>query len=205
MSARRPLRRGWLLAPAALLLGLGLWQVGAGVYIHAKAVLAQMLLQHAWDRTLAGEERMRPWPWADTWPVARLTAPAHGVDLIVLDGASGRALAFGPGHLDGSAEPGAVGVALISAHRDTHFGFLADLASGDALALQTADGRVHAYRVAGTDIVDYRDAAIPSDPAASSLTLVTCFPFDAVVPGGPLRYLVHAVEAAPARPALASR
>ncbi|MCA8934124.1 MAG: hypothetical protein KDA49_16730, partial [Rhodospirillaceae bacterium] len=37
---------------------------------------------------------------------------------------------------------------------------------------------------------------LSSEPGLSSLTLVTCWPFDAVVPGGPQRYLVHLVEEA---------
>ena len=186
-------RRGAIVGVAGLLAAFGLWQAGSGAYIHAKAMLAQVLLQRAWDRTVAGEAQVRPWPWADTWPVARLEAPDHDADLIVLDGASGRTLAFGPGQLHGFAAIGAPGPALISAHRDTHFSFLRNVSAGDALRLHTADGAVHAYRVSGTEIVDHRNAAIPSDPFASTVTLVTCFPFDAVTAGGPLRFLVHAV------------
>ena len=190
MTSRRA-----LLAAAGLLATLGLWQAGSGLYIHAKALLAQVLLQRAWERTMAGEEQVRPWPWADTWPVARLEAPGHDADMIVLDGASGRTLAFGPGQSHGFAQIGAPGPALISAHRDTHFSFLRDIEAGDTLRLYTADGALHAYRVAGTEIVDHRDAAIPDDPFASTVTLVTCYPFDSLTAGGPLRFLVHAVAA----------
>jgi len=94
----------------AVLLLLGVWQAGHGAWIHAKAQLAQYLLQRAWTRTLEGERDARPWPWADTWPVARLRVPAHGVDLIVLDGVSGRTLAFAPGH--GGPLPGMPGTAI---------------------------------------------------------------------------------------------
>jgi hypothetical protein len=35
---------------------------------------------------------------------------------------------------------------------------------------------------------------LPLEPAAEpTLTLITCFPFDAALPGGPLRYVVQAV------------
>src|SRR5690606_2466574 len=118
------------------------------------------LLQRAWSETLAGGTRIRPWPWADTWPVARLTAPEHGIDLIVLAGATGRTMAFGPGHLAGSAAIGDPGVAVLAAHRDTHFRFLERLAVGDRFTLQTPDGRRHVYRVQATEIADYRDAWI---------------------------------------------
>ena len=90
----------------AALLALGFWQLGQGAYIPAKAWLAQELMQRAWLRVSAGADRAAPWPWADTWPVARLSAKSHDVDLIVLAGGSGRTLAFGPGHLGASALPG---------------------------------------------------------------------------------------------------
>lgn len=84
------------------LLCLGCWQLSEGAWIYAKAGLAQLLLQRAWSRALQGEADPKPWPWADTSPVARLRAPGSGVDMIVLSGAYGRTLAFGPGHLASS-------------------------------------------------------------------------------------------------------
>ena len=93
-------------ALATLCAGFAAWQLGAGAAIALKAAVAQQLLHAAWQRTQAGEREVRPWPWADTWPVARLLAPAQNVDLIVLEGASGRILAFGPGHVEGTAAPG---------------------------------------------------------------------------------------------------
>ena len=90
----------------ACLLCLGFWQLGQGAYIPAKAWLAQELMQRAWQRADYDDDRQAPWPWADTWPVARLKANAGEIDLIVLAGGSGRTLAFGPGHLSASALPG---------------------------------------------------------------------------------------------------
>ena len=82
------------------------------------------LLQRAWSRTLAGETGVKPWPWADTWPVARLLVPSQHIDQIVLEGAYGRTLAFGPGHVE-SAEPvDSAGNIILTGHRDTHFRFL---------------------------------------------------------------------------------
>jgi len=173
----------------------GTWQLGSGLWIHVKAHLAQHLLQRAWARTLAGERDVKPWPWADTWPVARLTVPAHGVDLIVLAGASGRTLAFGPGHADGSAAPGAAGTAIVTGHRDTHFAFLARVRAGDALVLELPGRTPVVFRVRETAVVDARTAVVASDDATSALVLLTCYPFDAVMAGGPLRYVVTAERA----------
>ena len=68
-------------------LAVGLWQIGEGSWIYAKARLAQVLLQRAWSQTLAGHMQVKPWPWADTWPVGRLRVPSEEIDVIVLNGA----------------------------------------------------------------------------------------------------------------------
>jgi len=176
----------------ACLLCLGFWQLGQGAYIPAKAWLAQELMLRAWTRMLSGESRVTPWPWADTWPVARLTARSGDVDLIVLAGGSGRTLAFGPGHLGASAMPGEVGNTVIAGHRDTHFQFLKDVQAGDVLKLESGRGLEHSYEVTSVDIVDSRKAGLSLDTDAAMLSLVTCYPFDAIEAGGPLRYVVTA-------------
>jgi sortase A len=176
----------------ACLLCLGFWQMGHGTYIPAKAWLAQELMQRAWIRTGSGEARVAPWPWADTWPVARLTAKSGEVDLIVLAGDSGRTLAFGPGHVGASAMPGEVGNAVIGGHRDTHFQFLEDVELGELLKIESSTGEKHHYRVVGVDIVDSRKGSLLLDTQSAILSLVTCYPFDAREAGGPLRYVVTA-------------
>jgi sortase A len=176
----------------AVLVAIGVWQLGHGVWIHAKARLAQHLLYRAWARTLAGERDVKPWPWADTWPVARLTMPVHGVDVIVLAGASGRTLAFGPGHAAGTAMPGAVGTAIVTGHRDTHFAFLARVRAGEIVFVQVPGRAPASFRVSATAVVDARTAAVLNDDGVSALVLLTCYPFDAVTAGGPLRYVVTA-------------
>ena len=180
------------LAGAALLIALGAWQVGGAAVIHAKAWLAPILLDSAWAATLDGQERVKPWPWADTWPIARMEAPGLGVERIVLAGASGRTLAFGPGHMDGTAPPGAPGHSVLSGHRDTHFRFLKDLTPGDAIRVQRPDGAWRRYRVTGAEVIDARTARLYAGDGTPALSLVTCYPFDAIAPGGPLRYVVFA-------------
>jgi sortase A len=68
--------------------------------------------------------------------VARLVVPSEDVEMIVLAGASGRTLAFGPGHLKGTPLPGQAGNAVISGHRDTHFAFLARLHLADEVDVE---------------------------------------------------------------------
>lgn len=183
-------RRRWV----ALVLALaGLGVAARAAWIPAKAGLAQVLLHHAWERARAGEARPAPWPWADTWPVARLTAPARGRTVYVLAGASGRTLAFGPGHVAGTARPGTVGNSALAGHRDTHFAFLKELEPGEELVLETADGGVFRYQVSDALVVHESETWVLEPVPDRVLTLVTCHPFDAVIPGGAMRYVVRAV------------
>jgi len=187
----------WRAPLLALLAGcclvFGTWQMGQGSWIYAKGLVAQWLLTRAWMRADSGEQVPRPWPWADTWPIARLEAPALGVDLIVLEGAHSRTLAFGPGHLSASPKPGESGTIILTGHRDTHFRFLRRLRLGDELLIRAPRETPHRYEIIDIDIVDSRTARIRSASDRSSLVLVTCYPFDAIRPGGPLRYVVTAV------------
>ncbi|HEX7013439.1 MAG TPA: class GN sortase [Steroidobacteraceae bacterium] len=195
------LRKTHVLATA--LAAIGIWQLGCGAYIQAKAWLAQELIRSAWSRTLAGETHVRPWPWADTWPVARLQVPEAGVNLYVLSDATGRSLAFGPGHVGATAAPGSSGHSMIAGHRDTHFRFLSHTKRGTKILLETSDGRKHAYTIVETHVFDERDERLLVTSDKATLTLLTCYPFDAVVPGGPLRYAAVA-EADPV-PFMAAR
>jgi sortase A len=172
----------------------GMWQIGSASYIHAKAILAQVLLETAWDKTVHGQQEVKPWPWADTWPISRLDVPGLGIDRIVLAGASGSSLAFGPGHLFGSPLPGQQGNTVIAGHRDTHFRFLKDIQPGELIQLQSNKGRTISYEVSETIIVDEKQAEYLANTSENTLTLITCYPFDAIRPGGPLRYLVIAKQ-----------
>lgn len=177
-------------AAIALCLAVGFWQTGHGLYIKAKAEVAQILLERAWQQTLTNGQPHKAWPWADAWPVAKLEIPALRKSHIVLSNTSGEALAFGPGHLLGSPLPGGHGTMVIAGHRDTHFSFLRELESDDVVTIATADGTVRRYIVDGVDIVDSTHTQI--DPGAETgIALVTCYPFDARE-RGPLRYVVFA-------------
>lgn len=178
------------LALLALVGGIGLLLHGA--YIPAKAWLAQQLLDRAWERRLAGQAAAAPWPGADMRPLARLLQPRLGVTQVVLDGASGRVLAFGPGHVTGSALPGVNGNIVISGHRDTHFRWLRDLHDGDLLLLESDDGATRRYTVAATAVHHETEVDLLDPLADEQLRLLTCYPFDGLYPGTPLRYVVTA-------------
>jgi sortase A len=176
----------------AFALGIvGLLLFGQGAYIHAKALVAQVLLERAFTETLASGQDVRPWSWADTWPVARIEVKRLHASAIVLAGSSGQALAFGPGHVENTPGAGEPGVAVYAAHRDTHFRFLGDVMVGDDIDVTRRDGRTFRYRVTGTSVVPFDGSGIDAQADGSHLALSTCWPLDAITPG-PLRYVVHA-------------
>ncbi len=169
----------------------GLILFGQGAYIHAKALLAQVLLQRAFDETIATGHVTKPWSWADTWPVARIEVKRIGASAIVLAGSSGQALAFGPGHVELTPDAGERGVAVYSAHRDTHFAFLRNVRIGDEIDVTRDDGKMFRYRADGASVVRYDASGIDPLTEGHELVLSTCWPFDALT-SGPERYLLHA-------------
>jgi len=180
----------------AILLALAIYFLASAFYIPAKAVIAQSLLQNAWQRTLAGEQNVKPWPWARTWPVARMKVPELGVDQIILGNDKGSSLAFAPGRQVKTFFDKSSGITMISAHRDTHFRFLKNMELGYHIFLQDEAGEVQQYQVEDIQIVDSRNMGIQAPLNGNWLTLVTCFPFDTITSHGPLRYVVFA-EAIP--------
>jgi sortase A len=184
----------WGKAAAIAAIVAGILCVGEAAWIRAKASLAQALIEAAWRRERAGSGRTQPWPWADTRPLARLTLREgrHAEEFMVLEGASGRNLAFGPAHDPASVMPGEPGNSVIEGHRDTHFAVLRDIKTGDTLRVETIKRRDVDFVVTNIRIVDSRRARIALRAEQPRLTLVTCYPFDALVPGGPLRLVVTA-------------
>lgn len=187
-------RRFVLQVVAITVICWGVTQMARGAYIHSKANLAQVLIRRAWSKASNKGGAPKPWPWADTTPVARLGAPAQRVELVVLEGASGRTLAFGPGHVTGTAMPGEHGNVVIGGHRDTHFRFLENLKRGDLLLLEDRDRELVDYAVMDAAVVDRARADLLGDFGDDRLTLITCYPFDAIRPGGPERYVVTALR-----------
>lgn len=163
----------------------------------AKAFLAQWLLEESWHKSQQLGGQYKPWPWADTWPMARISFPARNQQLIVLNGASGRNLAFAPAHLSASAKPGEPGVSVIGGHRDTHFAFLEQVRIGEGLDLELPNGTRQVFRISEIHIADIRHSQIALEADRPVLVLVACYPFRTLETDSPLRYLVIAESVAP--------
>jgi len=177
---------------------LGIYQFSGGLYIFAKAELAQTLIAHAWHKNLQSVEQHKPWPWADTHPVAELIIKDK--NWYVLAGASGRNLAFAPTHVSSTPVPGEIGNSVIVGHRDTQFNSLKRLQKGDVIEVKTKHKRqqfkVTMLRIAVHSQLEYLHTSLNNDTFDGdqpSLTLITCYPFDSLLPNPTHRYVVRAI------------
>lgn len=189
---------------ALLLTGLLVISLQSGYragWIVAKAGVAQVLLTLAWEQSKALQRPVKPWPWMDTHPVARLTINNRDETLIILDGTSGEAMAFGPSHIRlpfdhvltrPSAHMSAPGLVAIGGHRDTHLRFMQFMQNGETFSLETANGLVRNYLLESAQIVDTEKQEFLIEPETPGLLLVTCYPFDSLSAGGPLRLVAFA-------------
>ena len=166
------------------------WQLYGAFYIKAKAQLAQVLLERAWQTT--DTNKIKPWPWADTYPVAKLSVPTQNIQQIVLAGATGRTLAFGPALHMASYDFQAAGATVLAGHRDTHFSFLQHSSIGDIIEIETSSGEHLTYRIITTEITNVNHSHLRLEDQRSLLVLVTCYPFNTLAATGDLRYIVTA-------------
>lgn len=182
----------------ALPLALCLLLAGAAILAAdaARAVrgaVASACVEAAWLRHRVTGAPVRPWPWADTHPIAVLLFPRLGERHVVLEGAFGDALAHGPARVLGTALPGSPGNAVLAAHRDGAFRRLGELRPGDVARVTTARGRA-TYAVAERLVVDARDTRWLEDDGTARLTLVTCYPLDGIARPAQ-RYVVRLTRA----------
>ncbi len=157
-------------------------------WLTAKARFAEVLIRRAFAIHLGDGAPHHPWSWADMHPLAQIEVPRLGVLRTVLTGASGSSMAFGPGHIDGTAAPNASGNCALAGHRDGSFAFLNDLRMGDRLTLRTHAGSVRC-EVQDLLVADMRAVNLLQPTEDPRLTLITCYPFHGLSRSD-LRYVV---------------
>lgn len=177
----------------AMMLGGGYLSTSA-LMVPAKAWLSVHLINNAWEKTIAGDENAKPWPWMDSTPVARIEFPDYDENYVVMSGISGSVMAFAPGWHDGTAAPGQKGISLISAHKDTHFSFLKNFQGGEEVILTKRDGSQKHYFVESVSVVSEPSIQIEDSHDESILVLSTCYPFNNWQVGGSLRFVAVARE-----------
>lgn len=194
--------KGLRILLALTLIG-GVSLTSRAAYLHAKAELAHVLIHRAWEESVRLGKPCRPWPWADTYPVAQLRIPRLGYDEMVLEGATPRTLAFGPARLFSGAGLGEPGNLELAGHRDSWFLPLEAIALGDTVEVQWFDARRHelrqrTYTVNTIRVVAPEDVALLAPTSGDVLTLVTCYPFGRS-PRSPQRFQVRAAPTGPSQ------
>lgn len=122
--------------------------------------------------------------------MAKLLIPRLSAELYVMEGDGNEELRRGPGHMPGTAMPGASGNCVIAGHRDTHFRVLKNIRRGDEIVVETGRGSF-LYRVKSTRVVSPSNTG-PLDPTPDAeLNLITCFPFY-YAGNAPKRFVVQA-------------
>lgn len=169
---------------------IGVSQVGSAVYMVCKAELSRYLISESWSQSLKDKLVHKPWSWADTYPVARLFIPSLEKETYVLEGSSGRNLAFSATHLPQSGMPGENKSIIISGHNDSHFSYLDEISIGQKIILETVSGN-NSFIVTDIRVTDSRRNKVQIKDS-SELILTTCYPFNSLTTGGYLRYVVYA-------------
>jgi sortase A len=122
--------------------------------------------------------------------IARLSIPRLESELFVVEGTGKNELRRGPGHMEGTALPGASDNVIIAGHRDTHFRVLKDIQPGDDIVIDYM-GEEMVYRVRDTRVVQKTNTSVLRPTQYPRLTLVTCYPFY-YLGKAPRRFIVEA-------------
>jgi sortase A len=159
---------------AALLMIVGVALLGYVGAQYWSTYHTQRVLEAQWeDQTNTGAPAVQT--------LTRISIPKISLDAIVVEGASSRQLAQGPGHLTETPFPGDAGNAVITGHRDTFFRRIFELHPGDEIDVQR-NGREFHYEVTGRKIVNPDDVSVLNPTSDAQLTLITCYPIHYVGP-----------------------
>ena len=107
--------------------------------------------------------------------MVRLQIPKIDLTSFVVEGTNHRALLLGPGHLVNTAQPGEVGNAVISGHRDTFFRHINELEKGDQIFIERG-GKKFVYEVTRKKIVEPTEMSVTYPTNDAQMTLITCYP-----------------------------
>lgn len=152
------------------------------------------LIEKSWREARKTGDDVKPWPWLDSHPVAKLTFPERHESFVVMQGVNNDVLNFAPGWHEGTDKPGEAGISLISARRDKQFGFLRDLGPGSVFELETLQGETKKYFVDNLVTTRGGEIHVPASGDDSVLLLSTTYPSDNWHGGKDLKYVVVAHE-----------
>ena len=150
----------------------------------------QQALRRQWTEQQSAVAPTRAAETAKDDGLTRVSIPKINLDLIVVEGTNHKALRAGPGHLQNTPLPGEPGNAVISAHRDTFFRHIYELAKGDEIQIRR-DGHNYTFQVMARKSWKPDDMSVVRNTRDSRLTLITCYPTYYIGPA-PQRLIVTA-------------
>jgi len=96
----------------------------------------------------------------------------------IVEGADSKQLAYGIGHISGTAAIGSTGNCVLAGHRGsrygTYFKYLNRLSEGDTVKIMDKDGNIHQYEVVSWEVVGPYDNSVKAQGKETELTLLTC-------------------------------
>ena len=109
----------------------------------------------------------------------------------IVEGADSKQLAYGIGHISGTAAVGSTGNCVLAGHRGsrygTYFKYLNRLTEGDVVKITDKEGNVHLYEVVSSEVVGPYDNFVKAQGDKTELTLLTC------ENSGTMRLIYHCV------------
>jgi sortase A len=167
--------RSWREAISLVFLAVGLALVGYVASQYWGMYSSQRQLHAEWQKQTATVATPGLPPLSQAELLTRVSIPKINLDAIVVEGATPKQLAIGPGHITETAYPGDTGNVVITGHRDTFFRHIYELEKGDVVFVHR-NGEVFKYEVTGKKIVKPEDVSVLKPTQDPQLTLITCYP-----------------------------
>jgi len=174
VNKSHPFRWGSLLV--IIVIGITIWQFTQGKEIFLKTWLSRGLLHTAWVRTQASGRIVKPWPWANTWPLGRIYVPRLKLEQVILYNNSNNILSLAPSHANSTVLPGYMGNSVLNIDRNIYFKFLKHLKTNDKIVLESFNNGRWNYTVDNIYIVDRTTIEFVKPTLDRRLTLISCHP-----------------------------
>ena len=187
--------RKLFIALGCSLMFLGIFGIAKASFMPIKAIIGQHYLEAAWQESLRNNRLSKPWRSADFYMIGELTVPKLKISRVILNSASGEAMAWGIGRVNNVRYSKTRKPIILAGHRDSHMQFMSELNVGDKVELIMSDKVLKTFIISKTDITKKPELAISAlNSENESLILTTCWPFNSQKPGTE-RYIVTAEAA----------
>lgn len=161
-------------------------------YLPVKAWLSERFIHYSWQQSLKQNIPIKPWPWADMYPIAKLSIGRLNLDVVILNGGDPTSLAFSAGAVAPFNHLNSRNPFVVAGHRDSHFSFLEDVTMEDIISIQDKNGQNQLYQVQSIEIIDASSGELPLMDDESNLVLITCYPFNSLSQESNERYVIKA-------------